>query len=310
MGDWTPKHGKGRDMDRVHDEEKGLLGGKSPRGSLNIGGSSRRSSPLQGHGQIHFGSNPFEESVENKDDKSQLTLFPAPGDPRRQVGGTFVWDGSESDDEMDMGVLLPRSTPGGQDKASLAFPGVDGMPPVNLNLKLYWMPDKLCKVCYECDTPFSMFKRRHHCRVCGQIFCHNCSSHFTDGKDFGINGVLRTCTTCWEQLEATRRARKAERRSHTLISSRSRPRPSTSTHSLSQTRPRLPPRVGPGGASSKDQAALRGKVMAPDTNSTPRGTPRVAPRAGKSNLTSTPPASMARGVGGEDTEDVPLIVSG
>lgn len=50
--------------------------------------------------------------------------------------------------------------------------------------------DKLCKVCYECDTPFTMFRRRHHCRVCGQIFCNNCSSNRVDGRPLGINGEL------------------------------------------------------------------------------------------------------------------------
>ncbi|CAN0515909.1 unnamed protein product, partial [Laminaria digitata] len=50
------------------------------------------------------------------------------------------------------------------------------------------MPDKMCKVCYGCHTPFTMFRRRHHCRVCGQIFCHNCSSNQVDARALGING--------------------------------------------------------------------------------------------------------------------------
>ena len=28
-----------------------------------------------------------------------------------------------------------------------------------------WMPDRLCKTCYSCDTPFTVFRRRHHFRV-------------------------------------------------------------------------------------------------------------------------------------------------
>ena len=42
----------------------------------------------------------------------------------------------------------------------------------------HWMPDKLCKQCYACDLPFTVFRRRHHCRLCGQVFCSNCSSYF------------------------------------------------------------------------------------------------------------------------------------
>ena len=39
-----------------------------------------------------------------------------------------------------------------------------------------WMPDKICKVCYNCEDQFTMYRRRHHCRMCGQIFCDRCSS--------------------------------------------------------------------------------------------------------------------------------------
>jgi 1-phosphatidylinositol-3-phosphate 5-kinase len=41
-----------------------------------------------------------------------------------------------------------------------------------------WMPDRLCKTCYSCDTPFTVFRRRHHCRICGQVFCNTCSGYF------------------------------------------------------------------------------------------------------------------------------------
>jgi hypothetical protein len=35
--------------------------------------------------------------------------------------------------------------------------------------KQFWMPDKLCKACYNCELPFTMLRRRHHCRFCGQV---------------------------------------------------------------------------------------------------------------------------------------------
>ncbi|RUS21309.1 hypothetical protein BC937DRAFT_93091 [Endogone sp. FLAS-F59071] len=31
----------------------------------------------------------------------------------------------------------------------------------------YWMPDEASKECYECKAPFTMFRRKHHCRICG-----------------------------------------------------------------------------------------------------------------------------------------------
>ena len=42
----------------------------------------------------------------------------------------------------------------------------------------HWMPDQYCNTCYACDAPFTVFRRRHHCRVCGQVFCNPCSAYF------------------------------------------------------------------------------------------------------------------------------------
>jgi hypothetical protein len=47
-----------------------------------------------------------------------------------------------------------------------------------------WMPDRLCKTCYTCDTPFSFLRRRHHCRICGQVFCNTCSGYFVPAAPF------------------------------------------------------------------------------------------------------------------------------
>ncbi|CAN4085113.1 unnamed protein product [Withania somnifera] len=39
------------------------------------------------------------------------------------------------------------------------------------------MPDHSCRVCYECDSLFTLFNRRHHCRLCGRVFCAKCTSN-------------------------------------------------------------------------------------------------------------------------------------
>ena len=36
--------------------------------------------------------------------------------------------------------------------------------------KQHWMPDSLCKTCYACEAPFTLLRRKHHCRLCGMIF--------------------------------------------------------------------------------------------------------------------------------------------
>lgn len=50
----------------------------------------------------------------------------------------------------------------------------------------YWMPDATGKECYECYEKFNAFRRRHHCRLCGQIFCGKCSNRQVNGPDLGF----------------------------------------------------------------------------------------------------------------------------
>ncbi|KAG2393413.1 hypothetical protein C9374_006944 [Naegleria lovaniensis] len=64
------------------------------------------------------------------------------------------------------------------------------------NARQFWMPDDRVTNCYECLTPFSVFKRKHHCRICGQIFCWKCSDYFIDGKKWGYTGKMRVCNYC------------------------------------------------------------------------------------------------------------------
>lgn len=62
--------------------------------------------------------------------------------------------------------------------------------------KQYWMPDSVSKECYECSYKFTALRRRHHCRICGQIFCSRCCHQQVPGKLMGYSGDLRACTYC------------------------------------------------------------------------------------------------------------------
>ncbi|KAG7383609.1 hypothetical protein PHYPSEUDO_003535 [Phytophthora pseudosyringae] len=75
------------------------------------------------------------------------------------------------------------------------------------SFKHFWMSDRSSKACYECEQLFTFFRRRHHCRSCGQIFCANCCARLP--QSFGGNKVdesierLRkqlVCHTCHRQL--------------------------------------------------------------------------------------------------------------
>ncbi|CAG0920643.1 unnamed protein product [Notodromas monacha] len=69
-------------------------------------------------------------------------------------------------------------------------------PSAEADLKAFWMPDAVSKECYDCGEKFTTFRRRHHCRVCGQIFCSKCRSEELPGKLMGIKGNLKVCKYC------------------------------------------------------------------------------------------------------------------
>ena len=54
--------------------------------------------------------------------------------------------------------------------------------------------DHVAASCYSCSSRFTAFRRRHHCRVCGQIFCRVCCSIFVDGANLGKQSKIRSYT--------------------------------------------------------------------------------------------------------------------
>ncbi|KAH8835651.1 hypothetical protein DL96DRAFT_1575071 [Flagelloscypha sp. PMI_526] len=64
----------------------------------------------------------------------------------------------------------------------------------------YWMDDENCKECYDCKSVFTTWRRKHHCRICGQIFCARCASSIIKGSRFGHDGMIRACNLCLSKL--------------------------------------------------------------------------------------------------------------
>ncbi|KAF9225371.1 hypothetical protein BS17DRAFT_730801 [Gyrodon lividus] len=64
----------------------------------------------------------------------------------------------------------------------------------------YWMDDENAKECYDCRSVFTTWRRKHHCRICGQIFCSRCASNIIKGSRFGHDGMVRVCNLCLEKL--------------------------------------------------------------------------------------------------------------
>jgi hypothetical protein len=77
----------------------------------------------------------------------------------------------------------------------------DSMPTLDFSVKK--VADKYRLECPHCDTLFTLSKRRHHCRLCGDIFCDACSSHRVSlplpGPEF--EKPVRICDFCNVDVE-------------------------------------------------------------------------------------------------------------
>ncbi|XP_052266709.1 RUN and FYVE domain-containing protein 2-like isoform X1 [Dreissena polymorpha] len=67
-----------------------------------------------------------------------------------------------------------------------------------MNKEAMWASDKDATNCKLCEKPFSVARRKHHCRNCGDIFCAECSDnkmpHPSSSKP------VRVCDSCHEVL--------------------------------------------------------------------------------------------------------------
>lgn len=64
------------------------------------------------------------------------------------------------------------------------------------NGSLEWIPDAQAPFCSSCHKAFNWRFRRHHCRICGKVFCSNCSQH----ADIVINGEKIKKIVCKKDL--------------------------------------------------------------------------------------------------------------
>ncbi|PWA21033.1 hypothetical protein CCH79_00007224, partial [Gambusia affinis] len=64
----------------------------------------------------------------------------------------------------------------------------------------WWLVDKEATHCLGCNDQFTWWVRRHHCRVCGRIFCYNCSNNLVLTKHSGKKE--RCCSDCYMQHNA------------------------------------------------------------------------------------------------------------
>ena len=73
-----------------------------------------------------------------------------------------------------------------------------------------WIPDARVRRCFACNVEFSFWRRKHHCRSCGRIFCDACSnareripSYFCADQAVAEHPEQprRVCIACAHQLQ-------------------------------------------------------------------------------------------------------------
>ncbi|XP_008069580.1 FYVE and coiled-coil domain-containing protein 1 [Carlito syrichta] len=61
-----------------------------------------------------------------------------------------------------------------------------------------WLGDVEANHCLDCKREFSWMVRRHHCRICGRIFCYYCCNNYVLTKHSGKKE--RCCRACFQKL--------------------------------------------------------------------------------------------------------------
>ncbi|KAI4335135.1 hypothetical protein L6164_013809 [Bauhinia variegata] len=56
--------------------------------------------------------------------------------------------------------------------------------------------------CSVCNSSFSTFRRRHHCRCCGRTLCNEHSSNQVALPQFGIYSNVRVCADCFNNTQS------------------------------------------------------------------------------------------------------------
>jgi len=95
-----------------------------------------------------------------------------------------------------------------EDKAEVIKAKVDVLK-LQSTYQLTWVPDDCVTECLQCGFAFSFFTRQHHCRLCGRLFCANCTSNQCPIPSLGYTQPVRVCDHCYLVLLSQRRHEKS-----------------------------------------------------------------------------------------------------
>eukprot|EP00198_Chlamydomonas_reinhardtii_P009829 XP_001699166.1 predicted protein [Chlamydomonas reinhardtii] len=181
-------------------------GGGSPVGGRRRRHSDGEGDPYSEYGEGEYGAGPHElghgRGGSGGNEISPSTHPSAPyladgaragaGAAQRRPGaggGSSTWDPIGSS----MSTLIPGLGGNGSGSGGPAVLSLE--PPL-------WLPDSHAAECLSCHLPFRAFTRlRHHCRLCGKIFCSACChKRALLPPKYGVRTPQRVCELCWSVL--------------------------------------------------------------------------------------------------------------
>eukprot|EP00922_Rhytidocystis_sp_ex-Travisia-forbesii_P009000 GHVS01013131.1.p1 GENE.GHVS01013131.1~~GHVS01013131.1.p1 ORF type:complete len:451 (+),score=107.19 GHVS01013131.1:193-1545(+) len=68
--------------------------------------------------------------------------------------------------------------------------------PSDPDRRAHWVPDEESVRCNLCHFQFTVTRWKHHCRICGQVFCRECSATRMRIPDMGYVEKVRVCDEC------------------------------------------------------------------------------------------------------------------
>ncbi|XP_035782619.1 myotubularin-related protein 4-like isoform X4 [Anopheles albimanus] len=71
---------------------------------------------------------------------------------------------------------------------------------VGTSASVLWVPDHAVTRCTSCQMEFTLCRRKHHCRSCGQIFCAECSEYTAHLPDERFYQPVRLCGPCYQRI--------------------------------------------------------------------------------------------------------------
>ncbi|CAG9576238.1 FYVE_zinc_finger_containing_protein_putative [Leishmania major strain Friedlin] len=160
-----------------------------------------------------------------------------------------------------------------------------------------WVADNCTSQCQSCGASFHLFRRRHHCRCCGGIFCSSCTSQVCTIPTYPSLIPQRVCRECHVML-STRESGRCQMRDRALL------RPQHNQPVLTTAGPGAPPVAARG---QQDEGAGPTEPSTDDMNkpTSPLETPGISD-ANNSGVRNDPATSGDK----EDEEAVSTAVAG